>query len=177
MSEPVDLSGAPLPRASLPPARLRVGEARLLGPAAEPLLLRALAAWVPPRPARSSTRLLARLWAAPMTVAGLLLGASAAARPHLREEVVLFAPVGGLVGRILARRGFTAAAWGHTVLARVEPSRRTLDHELVHVRQAERLGPAFPLLYLALLAVYGYDRHPMERAARLGARRAAGGPG
>ena len=169
-----DLSGAPLPRPPLSPARMQAGQARLLGPPGEPAALAALARWVPAAPARPTGRLLATLWAAPMTLAGLLLGATSVTRPRRTEGVVLFAPARGPVGRFLRWRGFTAAAWGHTVLARIEPSRRLLDHELVHVRQAERLGPAFPVLYLALLAIYGYQRHPMERAARLGARRAAG---
>jgi hypothetical protein len=86
--------------------------------------------------------------------------------------VLLFAPARGVTGAILRLRGFAAITLGHVVVARVDPGRRLFAHELVHTRQAERLGPLFPPVYLALHAAYGYTRHPLERAARLGARRA-----
>ncbi|MEX0705789.1 MAG: hypothetical protein WD041_04155, partial [Nitriliruptoraceae bacterium] len=47
-----------------------------------------------------------------------------------------------------------------------------LAHEAVHVRQFERLGPLMVPVYLWLAARHGYRDHPLERAARLGARRA-----
>jgi hypothetical protein len=62
------------------------------------------------------------------------------------------------------------------VVARGQPSAALLAHELVHTRQAERLGPFMAPVYLGLLARYGYLRHPMERAARRAGRRARGLP-
>ena len=40
------------------------------------------------------------------------------------------------------------------------------NHELVHVCQWARLGPLFPLVYLALALRYGYYMHPFEVEAR-----------
>jgi hypothetical protein len=45
-----------------------------------------------------------------------------------------------------------------------------LDHERQHIRQYMVWGPFFIPVYLLLAIVFGYHRHPMERAAR----RAAG---
>lgn len=104
-----------------------------------------------------------------MTLAGLIAGAGAGVAPRLRDGVVLFAPAGGITGAIVRRRGFAAAGLGHVVIAIEEPSPVLMAHELVHVRQAERLGPFMAPAYLGLLAVHGYQRHPMERAARLAA--------
>lgn len=129
-----------------------------------------LEAWLPPAPPTPALRVAARLWAAPMTIAGLLVGAVSLTPPRLCHGVVLFSPARGLVGAMIRRRGFAATALGHVVIAVDEPSPALLAHELVHVRQAERLGPLMAPAYLALLAVHGYHRHPMERAARLAAR-------
>ena len=128
-----------------------------------------LQAWIPPPPSRPALRWAARLWAAPLTVAGLLAGAASLTRPRLRDGVVLFAPARGLTGAIIRRRGFAATGLGHVVIATEEPSPGLMAHELVHVRQAERFGPLMAPAYLVLLAIHGYARHPMERAARLAA--------
>ena len=132
-----------------------------------------LEAWIPQAPATAGARVAATVWAAPMTLVGLLAGMAAGVRPRVRDGVVLFAPAQGLTGQIIRRRGFAATGLGHVIIAADEPSPALLAHELVHVRQAERLGPFMAPAYLALLAVHGYERHPMERAARLAA---AGGP-
>jgi len=129
-----------------------------------------LATWVPPRPATPRARLLTTVWAAPMSLAGLLIGAAAGVRPRLLPEgVVLFAPAAGLTGRIIRARGFSAAAFGHVIVSVTEPAPALLAHELVHVRQAERLGAFMAPVYLGLLARFGYRDHPLEMAARLGA--------
>lgn len=129
----------------------------------------ALADWVPAPPTTTRAQIAARIWAAPMTLVGLLAGVASGARPQLREGVVLFAPARGLAAAAVRWRGFAAVALGHVVLALEEPSPELLTHELVHVRQAERLGPLMAPAYLGLLAVHGYARHPMEHAARLAA--------
>lgn len=170
-----DLSGAPYPLEPVPRAQRRIsGNARVLGRDGEPQALQRLAGWVPAPPRRPVGRALAYAWASPMTVAGLVLGATAGVAPEVREGVLLFPRARGLAGLMMRSRGFGATALGHVVVATGDPSPTLLAHELVHVRHAERLGPLFAPLYLGLLGACGYTRHPMERAARLGGRRAAG---
>lgn len=141
---------------------------RLAETADEPRALAALATWRPAAPARRLSRVFAYLWAAPVTLAGLVAAAAGGGgRIALRDGMLVVSGVGGLTGRALRLRGFTAITLGHVVLAREEPSPALLAHEAVHVRQAERLGPLIAPVYLGLMAVYGYRRHPMERAARL----------
>lgn len=149
----------------------------MLGPEGEGRALRALALWTPPAPRTPAGRVAAYAWAAPMTLAGLVLAAASGTGVSVENGVLLVRGARGPVGVYLRSRGFAATAWGHVVLTRPHsPSEALLAHELVHVRQAERLGALFAPLYLVLLARYGYARHPMERAARLGGRRAAGAP-
>ena len=128
-----------------------------------------LQSWVPPPPAGGLHRLAAVLWASPITLAGLLAGVASGVRPRLTSGVVLFAPAGGPTGAAIRRRGFAATGLGHVVISIGEPSPELLAHELAHVRQAERLGPFMAPVYLTLLAVHGYQRHPMEIAARAAA--------
>lgn len=132
----------------------------------EPVALRALSSWRPRAPRSRPGRLAARVWAAPVTLVGLLVGAGGAVRPRRVAGVLLFAPVRGVTGATLRANGFAAGAFGHVVVAVGDPGPALLDHELAHVRQAEYLGPLFVPAYLGLLAVYGYRRHPLERAAR-----------
>lgn len=172
-----DLSGAPTTLSSQARTAVGVrGAAQVAPPAWEPELLSRLARWEPRPPSGPAARLLAYLWASPMTVAGLLAGLTSGARPRARAGVLMFAGARGPAGAFLSRRGFNAFALGHVVVSRAEPSEALLVHELVHVRQAERFGPAMAPLYLALHALYGYARHPMERAARRAQRRALGVP-
>lgn len=169
---PGDLSGAaPLPDRSR--ERTAVGSGHVVAPRWEPAALTALARWVPAAPSTPLGRALARVWAAPLTAAGLALAAASAAVPRRRGEVWVAAPARGLFAARFARRGFVACTLGHVIVAAREPADGLLAHELVHVRQAERLGPVMAPLYLGLMGVYGYARHPLERAARAGARRGA----
>lgn len=143
-------------------------------PIAEPAAVARLAAWSPSAPAAPLGRVGAYVWAAPLTAAGVLLGAASGKRPRVRDGVLLFADAGGLAGRMLRWRGFQAATLGHAVIAIGQPGPTLFRHELTHVRQAERFGPFFVPLYLAALIRYGYRRNPFERAARLASR--AGAP-
>lgn len=172
----VDLSGAPYPLMAESPRRAvgTRGNVRVLGSETEPVMVRRLAGWVPAPPTSPLARTVAYAWAAPVTFVGLLAGLVTGARPALRDGVLVFAPARGVAGLALRLRGFSATALGHVVVARHEPGPALLAHELVHVRQAERLGPLFVPVYLALWLRYGYVRHPLERAARLGGRRAVG---
>jgi hypothetical protein len=128
-----------------------------------------LATWVPHQPVGVSARLLVRLWASPMTLVGLAVGAASGVAPRVRDGVLLFAPARGLTGRVIRRRGFAATGLGHVIVSVVEPTPGLWAHEVVHVRQAERFGPLMIPLYLGLLARHGYAGHPLEMAARLGA--------
>jgi hypothetical protein len=171
-----DLTGAPGGLQSRARTAVGVrGPAHVAPPSWEPEVLSRLASWVPDVPSTPLGRVLAYAWAAPMTLGGLLAGIASGARPRPYRGALLFAGARGLPGRFLRRRGFSAFAIGHTIVAvHPEPSEALLAHELVHVRQAERLGGLMAPLYLVLHAVYGYARHPMERAARVAQRRFLG---
>jgi hypothetical protein len=135
-----------------------------------------LGAWVPEPPRTPVTTVAARLWAAPLTVIGLLLALLSGSRPVWSPEhrCWVASDVGGVSGLALAAVGADANAVGHVVLCRLpSPPPTLLAHELVHVRQAERFGPLLFPLYVWLGARYGYRDHPLERAARLGAERSA----
>lgn len=131
-----------------------------------------LSTWVPAPPRTSRGRLAAAAWAAPLTTVGGLVVALGGARatwdPQRRCWVAT--GVGGPSARLLALMGLHANTIGQVVVVRTERASSALqDHESVHVRQAERLGPALPVLYAVLSARYGYRDNPLERAARRGA--------
>jgi hypothetical protein len=151
--------------------RLRPDASSSEAPTAEPAIASRLATWSPTPPAGPLTKVVAYAWAAPLTAAGLLLGAASGSKPYLHEGALVFADAAGLAGRMLRWRGFTAATLGHVIVAVGRPSAALLRHELTHVRQAERFGPFFAPLYLAALVRYGYRRNPFERAAYLAGRR------
>jgi hypothetical protein len=132
----------------------------------EPKVLGWLAHWQPRPPVPGLTRVAAYVWASPITLIGLIIGAAAAVRPKLCEGVLLFPNAGGITGWVIRRRNFAAGAFGHVIVCIEDPSPSLLAHELLHTRQAERFGPLMAPVYLCLLAIYGYWRHPMERAAR-----------
>ena len=171
-----DLSGAPFGPAMQSPEEPPTGDARVIPPLWEPAPLTALAEWRPAPPRHVLSRALAYAWAAPVTVAGLILGLLSGSRPQVREGVLVFANAGGPAAALLRARGFQATALGHAVVATGEPDAALLAHELVHVRHAERLGVFSALLYGALYPLYGYARHPMERAARTAGRLERGAP-
>lgn len=134
-----------------------------------------LAAWVPDRPRTVLGRTVAATWSAPLTMVGLLVAIASGARPRWDDAHGCLLAVGtrGASGRALAFVGADANAVGQVVLSRAAgPSPALLAHEAVHVRQAERLGPLLVPCYALLGALRGYRAHPLERAARLGARRA-----
>lgn len=136
-------------------------------------LARSLAAWVPTRPRGRLGRLAVGVWASPLTLVGVALGLLSGARPRWcqRYGCVVFEGAGGIHGRILESVGARANAIGQAVIVRGEDAPdHLLAHEAVHVRQAERFGALLFPLYLWLGARYGYRDHPLERAARLGAR-------
>ncbi|CAN5290744.1 hypothetical protein BH20ACT8_BH20ACT8_14450 [soil metagenome] len=172
---PGDRSGAPGGLAPTPRSSTGVSAAvQVAPPAWEPAALTALAAWEPRPPRTPAGRALAYLWASPVTAAGLLAGLAGGGTTQVRDGALLFTGTRGPTAALMRCRGFDAMALGHVVVARgAPPSAALLRHELVHVRQAERLGPLMAPAYLGLLAAYGYARHPMERAARAAQRAAA----
>lgn len=114
------------------------------------------------------------LWAAP-TVALVLLGlvplwAVGQLRPRrLRAGAWEWevAP-GTLFHRRYTQRGWagTALAWLLLFSPGAAEDARTARHERRHLWQALWLGPLYLPVYLALLGLYGYQRHPMEVDAR-----------
>ncbi|MFA9428920.1 hypothetical protein [Egicoccus sp. AB-alg2] len=138
---------------------------------------RRLSAWVPAPPRTRLGRVAAFVWASPLTAVGLLVALVSGGRPRWQPQYGCFVTEGvrGPSAAALRIVGAQANAIGHVVLSREGTSAPALlAHEAVHVRQAERLGPLLFPLYLWLSARYGYRHHPIEQAARLGARRATG---
>jgi hypothetical protein len=132
-----------------------------------------LAVWVPPAPATTTGQVVSALWAAPLTAIGLVLAVLSGSHPRWDPVLRCFVTRGVHGPSALALRtvGADANAIGQVVLSRRrDPPPVLLAHEAVHVRQAERLGPLLFVLYVWLGARYGYRDHPLERAARLGAR-------
>src|SRR5687768_10617343 len=91
-----------------------------------------LEAWEPQPLRHPVVRAGAVVWASPISAVGLLVGLVSAAPARVREGVLLFAPLRGVPARVLRRRGFTAAAFGHVVLSLpAVPPASLLAHELV----------------------------------------------
>jgi hypothetical protein len=110
------------------------------------------------------------VWSLPNTLVGLVLGALTFQRPRLYGGAIVFdRGPRGLTSVMLALHR-VAMTVGFVIVSSQALEGRLLAHEQHHVRQSMRLGPLFIPTYLGLGLVYGYRRHPMERAAR----RAAG---
>lgn len=120
-------------------------------------------------------RLLASLWALPVSLLGLLLaallGLAAGLRWNWREGVLELLP--RREPRWLQRLGIDAIALGDLVIARNAGLMDALRaHERVHVAQARRWGPlfllAYPLasLYCLLRGQRPYWDNCFEREAR-----------
>jgi hypothetical protein len=138
------------------------------GPVAE-----LLAGWVPRRPSSRLGRATAAVWAAPLTAVGIALALLAGRVPRWDPGLGAFVAAGVRGPSRVALRavGADANTIGQVILSRRErPSPALLAHEAVHVRQAERLGAGLFAVYVWLAARYGYRDHPLERAARRGAR-------
>ena len=104
------------------------------------------------------------LWASPNTLLGLLVGIFMFSKPRRAGGVLLFESGWGPVVWVMRKAKTGAVCLGHVIVSRVPVEGRVLRHEMVHVRQYERLGPAFIPLY-----VYQCLRHglinPLEREA------------
>lgn len=176
LNDPPDATGSAV---ALTPRRAPIGaapDAQVLWRHGDPQWVRDLGSWLPEPPRSGPGRMLAYAWALPATLGGLLIGLLSGGWPEVRDGILLFADLGGLPGLLLRRSRFAATTLGHVVLAQNQPSTTLMAHELVHTRQAERLGPLMGPLYWYLLLRYGYARHPMERAARVAGRRTRPAP-
>lgn len=163
--------------------QVRRGTASPLGPSTRtvagrqgPLATR-IDTWDPAPPRSRVGRLAAAAWASPLTTLGALLALAGGARAQWDADRACWVAtgVGGPSRLVLRALGLSANAIGQVVVVRSDrASDELLDHERVHVRQAERLGPLLPLLYAWFSARYGYRENPLERGARAGAARRAG---
>ncbi|MDQ3954666.1 MAG: DUF4157 domain-containing protein [Actinomycetota bacterium] len=115
-------------------------------------------------------RALVRVWAAPWSLVGLVLGAGFSYRRRTRGILLCW----GAGWPAKLGWGYRAITLGHVVLAVDEPDDRLLRHELVHVAQFERWGPLMGPAYLvAALRARAKGGHPyrdnrFEVAARAG---------
>ena len=160
--------------------RVRAGELAPDGPAGarppeppHPPMMAALATWVPAPPRTDLGSWAVSVWSAPLTLVGLAVAILSGAQPRWdpHRRCLVATGVGGPSALALRLVGAGANTIGRIVLCRDEsPSEALLDHEAVHVRQAERLGPLLVPLYLWCNAIHGYRDNPLEHAARLGAR-------
>src|SRR5918996_4622896 len=113
-------------------------------------------------------RALSRIWAAPASLVGVLLAPFFDSR--LRRGGVLLCQ-GARWPRRLGWR-YRAITFGHVVLSVDELDERTFEHEMAHVRQYERWGPAYGPAYgfsslMALVKGRHYYRdNGFETAAR-----------
>ncbi|MGE5227684.1 MAG: hypothetical protein ACM3OO_12490 [Planctomycetaceae bacterium] len=105
------------------------------------------------------------VWTLPNTLLGLACGLLTFQRPRLAHGLLLFdrEPRGLTAAMLRAHR--TAMTMGFVVVAAAPVEGRLLAHERHHVRQYCAWGPLFIPAYLLLAIVFGYRRHPMERAA------------
>jgi hypothetical protein len=123
------------------------------------------------------------LWALPITLPGLALALLVIVLGGRAQRVDGVIEAGsGLVGRWMHRHTrFAAITLGHVVMGVDEVSLALWRvHEQAHVRQYERWGLFFPLLYLGSslnAALHGrdpYRANRFEREARIVARRGGG---
>ena len=105
------------------------------------------------------------LWTAPNTLLGLLLGALTFQRPRLEDSLIVFDTAPRGLTRLLPKLGRSAMTVGFVIVSSVRVEGRLLAHERHHVRQYMVWGPLFIPIYLLLAILFGYRRHPMERAA------------
>jgi hypothetical protein len=109
------------------------------------------------------------MWTFPNTVLGFVIGLLTFQLPRAEAGVLVFDRVQrGLsappFSRVIFRR-FTAFTVGHVIIARAPVAGVLLEHELAHVRQFRAWGPLYLPVYGLLYVLFGYRRHPFERAA------------
>ncbi len=117
------------------------------------------------------------VWAGPVSLAGLAIaGLVRASGGSVRRVEGVLEASGGILGRLFPHLWpglhLCALTLGHVVLAEhAEGALATRRHERVHVRQYERWGFLFPLLYLLASAAallrggHAYRDNAFEREA------------
>ena len=117
--------------------------------------------------------LLGFVWTLPNTALGVVAGLLTFQRPRVAHGLLLFDRKSRGLTAILRAIDREAMTLGYVVVSASPVEGDLLAHELQHVRQYRRWGPLFIPVYLVLAAVFGYRRHPIERAAEQRARRGA----
>ena len=110
--------------------------------------------------------LLGFVWSLPNTLLGLALGALTFQTPRILGGAIVFDRSERGLTWLLARMHRTAMTVGFVIVSARPLEGRLLEHERHHVRQSMVWGPLFVPVYLGLAIPFGYQRHPMERAAR-----------
>lgn len=119
-----------------------------------------------------TSRLVRYLWSAPTTLLGLAASFASLTTPRLAGSILLSVSDRGFASWFLTRRGYCALTLGHAVIVTPGAPFDVIDHEMVHVRQAERWGPFFLPAYLAAMIVVRfrggnpYWDNPFEAEAR-----------
>jgi len=106
----------------------------------------------------------------PWTTLGILVGAvSLPANVKInRTPTVIVVYVKRLwLNEIFLRRRVWGFTLGNTVLLDKQADGSVYNHELVHIRQFERLPLVFPLLYCVECVRKGYRRNEYEEEARV----------
>lgn len=121
---------------------------------------------------RRARNLLLRLWAAPVSLVGAIL--SLGFRRRRLVDGVLLAEGAGWPRKLGWR--YRAITLGHVVLAVDELDETTIKHEAVHVRQFERWGPLFLLVYplASFMAMVRGGHHYRDNRYEIAARRGSG---
>lgn len=104
-------------------------------------------------------------WTLPNTILGVILGLLTFQTPRRRHGLLLFDRRPRGLTWVMPRLGRSAVTVGFVVLAARPLEGRLLAHERHHVVQYMAWGPLFIPVYILLAIVFGYRRHPMERAA------------
>ncbi len=119
-------------------------------------------------------------WTSPTTLVGLTAGAlTLVSGGRVQRRLGALEFHGGFARWFANRIGFGAMTLGHAILGRDAICLDLLrDHEQVHVRQAERWGPAFIPAYLvaSLLAWRRGQHYYLDNWFERDARRACGEP-
>lgn len=122
-------------------------------------------------------RFLGYLWSLPYGVLGIVpallflitFQAKARVKGGKTAPFVVQVHVGGPFGRWMRKKGWGGFTLGWFVFIwdNDSPEPYLVVHEHRHVWQCLWLGVFYPLVYLALLALYGYQKHPLEKDAVL----------
>ncbi len=120
------------------------------------------------------SRALTYVWGTPTTLLGFAAALLSLSRPRPEQGVLVCISDRGFARHFLTRRGYCAITLGYVVLLTPDAPADVMDHERVHIRQAEskKWGPLFLPAYLTAMCVAGikgldpYWDNPFEAEAR-----------